>query len=206
MSSTRGSGKEAGNGADESSSVTNTLFTSPFSPPRTMEEAWRHISLASPSYSARAPFGNGIPNDSMLISSSTAAEPTSLDFPHPMMQNQLYCQLFCINRPFVINPDQGLANSTSSCFGTGKKKRVLDYASNSEDPRHKRMIKNRESASRSRARKQAYTGALELEVQHLKEENERIRRQQQQLQESSFAAASGQPKKHKHRRSSTAHF
>jgi ABA responsive element binding factor len=40
------------------------------------------------------------------------------------------------------------------------------------------MIKNRESAARSRARKQAYTVELEAEVNQLKEENSRLRKQQ----------------------------
>eukprot|EP01018_Ginkgo_biloba_P038122 Gb_20987 [translate_table: standard] len=44
--------------------------------------------------------------------------------------------------------------------------------------RQKRMIKNRESAARSRARKQAYTNELENEVMQLKEENERLKKQQ----------------------------
>ncbi|CAN8317788.1 unnamed protein product [Cochlearia groenlandica] len=42
--------------------------------------------------------------------------------------------------------------------------------------RHKRMIKNRESAARSRARKQAYTHELEIKVSSLEEENEKLRR------------------------------
>ncbi|KAM6595265.1 hypothetical protein CsatA_005789 [Cannabis sativa] len=41
--------------------------------------------------------------------------------------------------------------------------------------RQRRMIKNRESAARSRARKQAYTVELEVELNHLKEENERLK-------------------------------
>ncbi|CAN5975135.1 unnamed protein product [Sphagnum jensenii] len=44
--------------------------------------------------------------------------------------------------------------------------------------RQHRMIKNRESAARSRARKQAYTVELEAEVNQLKEENSRLRKQQ----------------------------
>uniref|UniRef100_A0A7I4C318 BZIP domain-containing protein n=1 Tax=Physcomitrium patens TaxID=3218 RepID=A0A7I4C318_PHYPA len=44
--------------------------------------------------------------------------------------------------------------------------------------RQRRMIKNRESAARSRARKQAYTVELEAEVSQLKEENMRLRKQQ----------------------------
>ncbi|CAJ2637233.1 unnamed protein product [Trifolium pratense] len=43
--------------------------------------------------------------------------------------------------------------------------------------RQKRMIKNRESAARSRARRQAYTQELELKVSRLEEENERLRKQ-----------------------------
>ncbi|XP_024363128.1 ABSCISIC ACID-INSENSITIVE 5-like protein 5 isoform X2 [Physcomitrium patens] len=46
--------------------------------------------------------------------------------------------------------------------------------------RQRRMIKNRESAARSRARKQAYTVELEAEVSQLKEENMRLRKHQEE--------------------------
>ncbi|KAK9678770.1 hypothetical protein RND81_11G232200 [Saponaria officinalis] len=49
------------------------------------------------------------------------------------------------------------------------------------DRRHKRMIKNRESAARSRARKEAYITELQLEAAHLAAENTRLRKQQQQV-------------------------
>eukprot|EP00256_Glycine_max_P030175 XP_006573542.1 protein FD [Glycine max] len=78
-----------------------------------------------------------------------------------------------------------------------------DHCSTIGDRRNKRMIKNRESAARSRARKQAYTNELELEVEHLKEENARLKRQQQQLYE---AAVSEQKKKGTLCRASTAPF
>lgn len=118
-----------------------------------MEDAWKHINHASLSSFARVPFGNGPPNNSMVISSSTTADPTSLNSPPPMMQNQHYFQLFRINTPIIINPNQGLGDASSS-FGTGKEKRLPESdLSISEDPRHKRMIKNRESAARSRAKK-----------------------------------------------------
>lgn len=42
--------------------------------------------------------------------------------------------------------------------------------------RQKRMIKNRESAARSRARKQAYTNELENKIVRLEEENERLKK------------------------------
>ncbi|KAL6616410.1 hypothetical protein ACP70R_038680 [Stipagrostis hirtigluma subsp. patula] len=47
--------------------------------------------------------------------------------------------------------------------------------------RQRRMIKNRESAARSRARKQAYTVELEAELNHLKEENARLRAEEQTI-------------------------
>ncbi|CAA0827643.1 ABSCISIC ACID-INSENSITIVE 5-like protein 6 [Striga hermonthica] len=49
--------------------------------------------------------------------------------------------------------------------------------------RRKRMIKNRESAARSRARKQAYTLELEAEVAKLKEMNEELRKKQKEFME-----------------------
>ncbi|CAI0558279.1 unnamed protein product [Linum tenue] len=53
--------------------------------------------------------------------------------------------------------------------------------------RQRRMIKNRESAARSRARKQAYTMELEAEVAKLKEENDELRRKQVNLYVPLFA-------------------
>ncbi|XP_059292596.1 bZIP transcription factor 46-like isoform X1 [Lycium ferocissimum] len=49
--------------------------------------------------------------------------------------------------------------------------------------RQRRMIKNRESAARSRARKQAYTMELEAEIAKLKEENEELQKKQAEMME-----------------------
>lgn len=49
------------------------------------------------------------------------------------------------------------------------------------DRRQRRMIKNRESAARSRARKQAYTNALELELAQLRRENAMLIKREQEL-------------------------
>ncbi|XP_010266024.1 PREDICTED: bZIP transcription factor 27-like [Nelumbo nucifera] len=92
---------------------------------------------------------------------------------------------------------------SSSTFSPLCRKRVPDTEENSGDRRHKRMLKNRESAARSRARKQAYTNELELEVAHLKEENAKLRIQQQQI---CLAAAAQLPKKQALYRTSTAPF
>ncbi|KAK1418232.1 hypothetical protein QVD17_27375 [Tagetes erecta] len=50
--------------------------------------------------------------------------------------------------------------------------------------RQKRMIKNRESAARSRARKQAYTLELEAEVAKLKRINQELQKKQEEIMES----------------------
>ncbi|KAJ7525955.1 hypothetical protein O6H91_17G075500 [Diphasiastrum complanatum] len=57
------------------------------------------------------------------------------------------------------------------------KRRGFDVVERTVERRQRRMIKNRESAARSRARKQAYTMELETEVMQLKEENLRLKRQ-----------------------------
>uniref|UniRef100_A0A1J3G8X8 ABSCISIC ACID-INSENSITIVE 5-like protein 5 n=1 Tax=Noccaea caerulescens TaxID=107243 RepID=A0A1J3G8X8_NOCCA len=49
--------------------------------------------------------------------------------------------------------------------------------------RQRRMIKNRESAARSRARKQAYTVELEAEVAKLKKENDELQQKQAKIME-----------------------
>ncbi|KAL2457433.1 ABSCISIC ACID-INSENSITIVE 5-like protein 5 [Forsythia ovata] len=49
--------------------------------------------------------------------------------------------------------------------------------------RQRRMIKNRESAARSRARKQAYTMELEAEIAKLKEENQGLQNKQAEIME-----------------------
>ncbi|GMG99521.1 hypothetical protein Nepgr_001361 [Nepenthes gracilis] len=54
-----------------------------------------------------------------------------------------------------------------------------DIVDKSVERRQKRMIKNRESAARSRARKQAYTNELQNKVSRLEEENKRLRKRKE---------------------------
>ncbi|XP_073142458.1 ABSCISIC ACID-INSENSITIVE 5-like protein 5 [Henckelia pumila] len=62
----------------------------------------------------------------------------------------------------------------------GRKRAALEKV---VERRQKRMIKNRESAARSRARKQAYTMELEAEIAKLKEENDELRKKQAEMLE-----------------------
>ncbi|CAJ1958695.1 unnamed protein product [Sphenostylis stenocarpa] len=60
----------------------------------------------------------------------------------------------------------------------GRKRATLEeLVERTVERRQKRMIKNRESAARSRARKQAYTTELENKVAQLEEENGELRKQ-----------------------------
>ncbi|KAI3667077.1 hypothetical protein L6452_42120 [Arctium lappa] len=71
--------------------------------------------------------------------------------------------------------------STLSDTQTPGRKRAAsgDVMEKTVERRQKRMIKNRESAARSRARKQAYTHELENKVSRLEEENERLKREKE---------------------------
>ncbi|XP_021728236.1 protein FD-like [Chenopodium quinoa] len=92
-----------------------------------------------------------------------------------------------------------------SCGGGFDNKKVtgnVEDGSVDRIRRHKRMIKNRESAARSRARKQAYITELELEIDNFKRENAALRKQGQLIE----APSAQLPKKHGLRRTSTAPF
>eukprot|EP01018_Ginkgo_biloba_P012516 Gb_16382 [translate_table: standard] len=65
----------------------------------------------------------------------------------------------------------------------GRKRGIEGPVEKVVERRQRRMIKNRESAARSRARKQAYTVELEAEVTQLKEENMKLRKQQEEMAE-----------------------
>ncbi|XP_072986357.1 bZIP transcription factor 27 [Typha latifolia] len=93
--------------------------------------------------------------------------------------------------------------SDAHLFSFCSKKRLQERSGNGGDRRHKRMIKNRESAARSRARKQAYTNELELEVAHLLEENSKLKKQHEELR---MAMATQIPTRNSIQRSSSSSF
>ncbi|XP_068343791.1 ABSCISIC ACID-INSENSITIVE 5-like protein 2 isoform X1 [Pyrus communis] len=82
------------------------------------------------------------------------------------------------NQVAVPSPLMGTLSDTQT---PGRKRgNPDDIVEKTVERRQKRMIKNRESAARSRARKQAYTNELENKVSRLEEENERLRKQKEQ--------------------------
>ncbi|KAL6202521.1 hypothetical protein ACLB2K_026229 [Fragaria x ananassa] len=81
------------------------------------------------------------------------------------------------NASFGTNSEIEKCLSLPESSGTKNKKRIIDGPLEVVvERRQRRMIKNRESAARSRARKQAYTVELEAEVNHLEEENEKLKK------------------------------
>ncbi|KAK9122538.1 hypothetical protein Sjap_012140 [Stephania japonica] len=70
--------------------------------------------------------------------------------------------------------------------------------------KHKRMIKNRESAARSRARRKAYTNELENKISRLEEENRRLKEEKQSS--SPCVPTPPQETKYQLRRTSSASF
>ncbi|KAG6522065.1 hypothetical protein ZIOFF_019199 [Zingiber officinale] len=74
--------------------------------------------------------------------------------------------------------DQSSILSVPYVFSGGLRGRKSGAGEKVYERRQRRMIKNRESAARSRARKQAYTMELELEVANLKEVNQELQKKQ----------------------------
>ncbi|CAH9061994.1 unnamed protein product [Cuscuta europaea] len=91
--------------------------------------------------------------------------------PNPMMDTSYSEQM-------TISPT--LMGAMSDTQGSRRKRTAPEtVVEKSVERRQKRMIKNRESAARSRARKQAYTQELESKVSHLEEENDRLKKQKE---------------------------
>nr|XP_023893705.1 protein FD [Quercus suber] len=146
--------------------------------------------------------GSLFPPPATVLSLNSGCEFHFLDNSDPVLRPSSHLQSHpSSNVSSFSSPFEALASSSG--LPSSAKKRVPESENCSGDRRHKRMIKNRESAARSRARKQAYTNELELEVAHLMEENARLKKQQEQLR---LAAAAQLPKKHSLHRASTAPF
>ncbi|XP_074369443.1 bZIP transcription factor 27-like [Apium graveolens] len=198
-----------------SSSSTPSSFASNPKPLKTMEEVWKDINV--PSLPGEDPhITNNINYHGVMNLQDFLAQPFAKSNHSPATHhvfNLNSCPDFTFDQPNSSNalPFEEFTSNSSS------KKRHTDQDENMVDRRYKRMIKNRESAARSRARKQAYRFELEGEVAILKEENRRLKERQKlqlRLEEASQLATkphtlcrtSTAPSKHKLCRTSTAPF
>ncbi|XP_074574799.1 ABSCISIC ACID-INSENSITIVE 5-like protein 2 [Curcuma longa] len=110
---------------------------------------------------------------------------------HPQQQQQkeeqtttgssYVCQPPAPQPQAAVNEGKGANSSTFDQQTPRRRKRGQseDVVKKKAERRQKRMIKNRESAARSRARKQAYTNELEKKVSSLEEENQRLRQRKE---------------------------
>ncbi|XP_074585996.1 bZIP transcription factor 27-like isoform X1 [Curcuma longa] len=108
--------------------------------------------------------------------------------------------------PLVSLVADGAFSVLSGAGFESSKRQLPDPSVDSRERRKKRMIKNRESAARSRARKQAYTNELEKEVDRLLNENRMLKRQHELLRLEMAAQNLKTPCKRKLYRTLTAPF
>ncbi|XAR48666.1 hypothetical protein NMG60_11031556 [Bertholletia excelsa] len=71
----------------------------------------------------------------------------------------------------------GFGNGVEVIGGRGKRRDILEPLDRAAQQRQRRMIKNRESAAKSRERKQAYQVELESLAVKLEEENEKLKKE-----------------------------
>ncbi|XP_047309925.1 ABSCISIC ACID-INSENSITIVE 5-like protein 1 [Impatiens glandulifera] len=136
-------------------------------------------------------------NTSMNFSSNNASFNSSIVIPdQPMMDvefsqtnnggggvlvgngsNSMYPMYVPTNGSYIGESSRAGAIGKGSSGSRTKRRSTMASCSTEVaiERRQRRMIKNRESAARSRARKQAYTAELEIELDQVREENTRLR-------------------------------
>ncbi|KAK4710129.1 hypothetical protein R3W88_004642 [Solanum pinnatisectum] len=211
-----------------SSSSTSCSHNHPINPilinSKTMEEVWKDINLScsrdpqnTTATNSTTNFGGIILQDLLarpFANNPSTAAATAYGSPVPPLPPPPVTMLTLNSGPefhffSTLNPmrqtqQKNISNEGLASPASGRKRHPESDNNNSGDQKSKRMIKNRESAARSRARKQAYTNELEMEVANLMEENARLKRQQQQL---CLASAGAQlPKMKSLNRTSTSPF
>ncbi|XAR61626.1 hypothetical protein NMG60_11016094 [Bertholletia excelsa] len=179
-----------------------------------MEEMWKGLSLPSPYQHpmAAASHHHAYNFQDFLTRPSDKLPPTRAtnDSQEPLSAPPCRCASALslsysqkTSHPSLANVGSVSPPLGDSVFASLCKKRATEIDENSGDQRHKRMMKNRESAARSRARKQAYTYQLENEVARLMAENAKLRRQ---LDKYRSAASDKIPKRGRLERTLTAPF
>ncbi|KAF8054886.1 hypothetical protein N665_1309s0005 [Sinapis alba] len=174
----------------------------------TMEEVWKEINLASLhqhrqlNVDHEPTLSNQNTNNS-IFKDFLNKKPLNQETPPPPPPSSSTLHRSLLPPPETVlslNPHSINTHFDESArFGCLRKKRGQDCDESRGDRRYKRMIKNRESAARSRA----YTNELELAISHLQKENARLKRQEEELK---MAEATQHQTKRKLQRSWTAPF
>ncbi|PSR99562.1 Protein FD like [Actinidia chinensis var. chinensis] len=183
-------------------------------PKKSMDDVWKGMSLSSPNHNRRPAAGDALNLQDILACPSTKKGDGPFSgggavaghlAPPPATALSLRISSHDDDgggRPYFMSCLEDLSSSPD-LFSSLHKKRGSENEDNSGNWRHKRMMKNRESAARSRSRKQAYANGLEMEVARLMDENDKLRTQ---LEKFKAAAADELPKKNTLHRTLTAPF
>jgi hypothetical protein len=107
---------------------------------------------------------------------NVAASPSSSSFFSPAAASSFLPRL----APLDAGPARR-ALEREMCLGPSSAAAAAGASGGPVEQRKKRMIKNRESASRSRARKQAHANQIETEVADLREQNQELRDKYEQV-------------------------
>ncbi|KAG8054629.1 hypothetical protein GUJ93_ZPchr0001g29320 [Zizania palustris] len=152
--------------------------------PRTAEEVWKEItggggggvvtpvapSVVAAGVGAGAGTGAEMTLEDFLARESAVKEDETLvTGPSAAAEGQMVMGF--------LNGAEGAGGVSS---GRGRKRQMMDPMDRAAMQRQKRMIKNRESAARSRERKQAYIAELESLVAQLEEENAQMLKEQEE--------------------------
>ncbi|GLU19733.1 hypothetical protein SLE2022_359650 [Rubroshorea leprosula] len=174
--------------SSKSSSSSSSSSPSPLMP-KTMEEVWKDINLASLHDHSTNPRLQTIPHNSNFILQDFFARPFTKDQPSSThRESNLY------GTPVPPPPATALSLNSGPGFDFLENSRIQSNAISNLSVFNCPFEAMASSASlASFGKKRAYTNELEFEVQQLREENARLKRQHEQLRVAATAQLSKKP-------------
>ncbi|KAK7343744.1 hypothetical protein VNO77_12748 [Canavalia gladiata] len=179
--------------------ATNFIPMPDVAAPKTVDDVWREIVAGE-----RRECKEEVPDDEMMTLEDFLAKAGAVDddvdevkMPMPLTERLGSTGVFNFD-PVPTTPFQGLESVEGSVIGfgngvevveggRGKRARpVLEQLDKAAQQRQRRMIKNRESAARSRERKQAYQVELESLAVKLEEENDKLLKEKAERKKERF--------------------
>ncbi|KVI07248.1 Basic-leucine zipper domain-containing protein [Cynara cardunculus var. scolymus] len=142
---------------------------------KTVDDVWKEI-VAGRSCKQEVPDEMMTLEDFLAKAGAVEEEDVKIP-PPPLPSERLSGGIFSFDNP--IHPPNvdgvvGFGIGVDEMGGRGKRRAILEPLDKAAQQRQRRMIKNRESAARSRERKQAYQAELESLAVKLEEENETL--------------------------------
>ncbi|KAL6514676.1 hypothetical protein OROGR_020255 [Orobanche gracilis] len=135
---------------------------------------------------------------SPVVPSAAAAYGMESVMMNPSAVAQFSPPAVCVQNGFGVEFGNGMGAAVSRGAGgggRGKRRAAVEEVplDKATQQKQRRMIKNRESAARSRERKQAHTVKLESEVRDLEEENARLLKELAELEKKRYKQSHGEP-------------